>query len=221
VKKVYSLAFYRHNASGYESERAGVAKGIFFVNFFPTMIRAFHIAYPGWQMWIHHDERVRKFPYFNSLERMDAAGLLKLVPMGKAETLCGSMLWRLNPIWEEDVEYVACRDVDSFPMHRDYNMLNEFVGYGSVAHAILDSESHCGPLMGGMVAFRAPSFKRLFPGFESLKQLMLLKSGIDLNIHGSDQTFLNQVIWPHVQESTIIHQILIFQHQVLMNYPYH
>jgi hypothetical protein len=203
MRKVYSTAFYRHNSSGYESERAGAARGIFFVNFIEPMIEAVRVAYPGWELWIHHDGRVMEFPVWSKVQRLHDTGLIKLIPMGDARTLCGSMLWRMRPCFDTSVDYVACRDVDSLPMDRDHKMLQEFISSGGDVHAILDSESHCGPLMGGMTAYSGTALRREFDSYENM---MGKGKEIDWNIHGADQRFLNTYVFPRFFRKTFIHQ---------------
>lgn len=197
---VYSLAFFRSDASGYESERAGTSRGIFFQNFIPSVIRAFRVVWGGWELRIHHDERVKDRECWPLLDRCARAGLLKLVPMGEAKELCSAMLWRLKPLQDPDLDradWVVCRDVDSLPMHRDRKMVEQAIQMGAIAHAILDSESHSGPLMGGMTAFRRTTCE-LFSAD--------LRDGIDMDKHGADQRYLNREIWPHVKAKTLIHQ---------------
>lgn len=194
---IYSLAYYRHDASGYESERAGTSQGIFFSNFIPTVIRACRVVFRDWEIRIHHDERVKETASWPLIERCAKAGMLRLVAMGEAKTLCGSMLWRLTPLGDPDVEWVACRDIDSLPMHRDRLMIEQAMVAGAGVHAILDSESHSGPLMGGMIAVRA----KCSEVFKSTPQ-----QGFDLTHHGSDQRWLNALVWPKVKAQTVIHQ---------------
>jgi hypothetical protein len=192
MMNVVSYSFFRSEHSGYESANAGVARGIFFLNFIRVLVRA-HWAVWGedWQLRIHHDDRVQEFPCFKALQRMEAAGLLKLVDCGKAETLCGSMLWRLRPVWDPEVEEFV-----SHPDHPD-------------VHAILDSESHSGPLMGGMTAFNAHYLRAQFvypESFNTAAEAICKDRGIDLNRHGADQRILNALIWPRAQDGTLIHQ---------------
>jgi len=209
---IHSIAWFRHDASGYESPRAGTSQGIFFANFMPTLVRA-HYAVWGkdYQLRIHHDERVRDYPYFKAIERMHRAGLLRLMPCGEAKTLCGSMLWRLNPLFDPTTatEWIVSRDIDSLPMHRDRVMVEEAIEAKAIAHAILDSESHSGPLMGGMTAFYAPRLKAAckLGNFTTLDDF-LAKSPreINFNQHGADQKFLKSVVWPHVCKQMLIHQ---------------
>lgn len=206
---IVSYSFFRHAASNYESERCGEARGVFFVNFLRALVRAHHFCWGGWQLRIHHDGLAMQFPYFRALQIMQARGLLRLVDCGPAETLCGSMLWRMKPVWEDETEYVACRDVDSLPMPRDRRMVEEFVRSGKSAHAILDSESHSGPYMGGMTAWHAPTVRQTLPGVESWTQFMRAKPvgvEIDFNKHGADQKHLNGLYAPNLMRSTLIHQ---------------
>lgn len=203
---VHSIAFFRSDSSGYESPRAGTSQGIFFLNFIELTVKAHFAAFKGWELWIYHDERVKDFPCWPYLDRLGRAGIAKLIPTGPAKTLCGSMLWRMLPMLDRKVDYFICRDVDSLPMHRDRVMVEEFIKSGAAVHAILDSESHCGPLMGGMVGFHAPSLREAFPTVASHEDLLGLNRGLTYDVHGDDQRFLNSVVWPKLQRQTLIHQ---------------
>jgi hypothetical protein len=207
MKKVCSYALFRHAASGYESDRCGDSRGRFFLNFMPCLIRAHHLFFEGFELWIHHDDRIMEAPYYPAMKRMHEAGILKLIPMGTAQTLCGSMLWRLNPLFDPEVKHVVCRDVDSLPMSRDRRMVDQFMWEQGSVHAILDSESHSGPLMGGMTAFDAEKFRARFAPIRSLDGLIAFGAGLglDYNQHGTDQQFLNGALWPHLQTEAIIH----------------
>lgn len=210
MKRVHSVSFFRHELSGYESENAGTSRGKFFANFMPTLVRAHYAAFPGWELRIHHDDRVMQFPYFYALQCMASQNVvnsLVLINMGHADTLCGSMLWRMLPMFDPDVEFFISRDVDSLPMHRDRVMVEEAIAAGADAHAILDSESHSGPLMGGMTGYRPAALRAAFPGVANLAQFLALAPDIDFNVHGSDQVFLNRIVWPKLFKKTLVHQL--------------
>ena len=198
MKIVHSVAFFRHEASAYESERCGVARGIFFNNYIAPLILAHREVWKGCELRVHHDERVKELASWPLLVEAAKGGDVKLVPCGEAPTLCGGMLWRLRPLYEEGAEWVVCRDVDALPMHRDRKMVEEAIASGAVCHAVLDSESHSG-LMGGMVAFHAPTFRSIVPRLPEFETP-------EFNQHGSDQRWLNSVIWPAVVDRTFIHQ---------------
>lgn len=206
MKKIYSLAFFRHAASAYESPRCGASQGNFFANFLPVVVRAFRSIFlpQGWTLRIHHDDTVRKFPYFNALAQMNLRGILELEDMGKAETLCGSMLWRMKPamVYPEGTpggHLVAARDLDSLPTCRELQAINRWLAAGAGEQPVLalhDSVSHTGTaLMGGMIAVRSDHTSVMtWLGTTYTGLLRLQKeSGIDFNRHGSDQEFLNRL----------------------------
>ena len=193
---VYSLAFFRHEASAYESPKCGASQGCFFVNYIRAITRMHPAVYPDWEMWIYHDDRVTQYPYWKAMERMQEAGLLKLIYAGKAETLCGSMLWRLKPAWAEGVDRFVCRDVDSLQTPRERKAVDRWVASGKPVSALHDSQSHSSAsLMGGMTGFRAGWFKAMWPSYDVVLQLATMR-GIDLNRHGADQTWLNSEVYP-------------------------
>jgi hypothetical protein len=206
---IYSLSFFRHANSNYEHPNCGTSQGRFFANFLPTLLRAFYANYPEWELRIHHDENLALFPYGKVVFKLAEWGKLKVVDMGKAERLCESMMWRLKPLWDPDANIVVCRDVDSLPMPREKIMIDQFIQRGLAVNALLDSESHCGPLMGGMVAYKAPEFRKLFtqyPTFEAFIDASRIPQFANLNQHGSDQSAQNGLLWKTLQKRALIHQ---------------
>jgi len=204
---VVAYSFFRSEFSCYEQDNCGAAKGRFFVNFLPAVIRAHQYVWHGWELWIFHDNRVTEYPYWNAVSRMEQAGLLKLFPFGPSKSLTGigGMIERMNPIFNWDVDYLVCRDVDSLPMPRDRKMVEEFIGRQATAHAIQDSISHSG-LMGGTCAWDARKFRQRFE-CKSLPELLDRGAGlhIDYNRHGGDQLFLNGYVVPNVATDLVIH----------------
>ncbi len=193
---VYSLAYYRDDASGYESPEAGTSRGVFFEQFLPAVLRAVFAIFPDWELRIHHDDRVQATRYWPVLRALADRGRLRLIDCGPSLALCRSMLWRCMPFWDPAVDVFACRDIDSLPQPRERVMLEEFIASDKRIHVIHDSESHSGPLMGGMCAFKrrppAPSFAEWTADFP-------------LTEHGDDQLFLNDRFGRH--DHMLIHQI--------------
>ena len=187
VKTVYSLSFFRHPSSAYESERCGEARGIFFVNYFRAVVRAHWAVNADYELWVHHDDRVIDFPYFKALVEMDKRKLLKLIYCREAKTLCGAMVWRLRPIWNEDVDFVLSRDLDALPTWRERKAVETWKDIGnSPILGLHDSVSHKGAgLMGGMVSFRTGMVRPVMPRLPE-----------DLPDHGDDQRWLNSVVRP-------------------------
>lgn len=119
----------------------------------PVVLAVHHLLMPDWELRLHHDGRLEVHPYGKALRRASENGLLKLVRCNAAPSTL-SMLWRLQPLWDEDVEVVACRDIDSLPCPRDRRCLDAFIETGLAAHVIRDHVSHGALMMGGTVAFR-------------------------------------------------------------------
>jgi hypothetical protein len=201
-----SYSLFRHPSSHYEVNQD--SRGTFFFRYIQTLLRAHHSVFPDWELRVHHDENITSGYHGGVLLNLAERGLVTLVYMGGAKTLTGSMLWRMAPLFDSNVDYVACRDVDSLPTPRERRMLDEFIASGATAHAILDADGHSGPLMGGMIAFHAGKFRTSFP-FRNFDELSkdIGSSGLDLNVHGADQNYLNRAIWPKVSRSAVVHTI--------------
>ena len=195
--KVFSTAFFRNFASAYESERAGAGRGVFFVNYLRSLVRNHWAVWSDWQLWIYHDDLAREFPYWKALSAMADRGLLRLFYMGESKRLCESMLWRMLPCWNVDVEYVLCRDLDALSTPRERNAVEKWMASGKAVSALHDSESHSSAaLMGGMVSFKTSWVRDHWHSYNDL----IWKAGnhgVDLSKHGSDQQLLNAEVLPY------------------------
>lgn len=200
--KIVSLSFFRHHRSNYELPECGENRGIFFSNFFHSLVHA-HWAVWGsdWWLQVAHDDRVKETRAFRFLKELERNSLVRLRDCGTAKTLCGSMLWRMDAIYEEGAEVVVVRDIDSLPMHRDRKMVEHFMGSRGQIHGINDSESHSIPLLGGMIAVKVEGFRAHF----ERKSWENIKDAFDLREHGSDQKLLNQFVYPVMQDELVIH----------------
>lgn len=200
--KILSLSYFRHSKSNYEIPECGVNQGIYFSNYLHSVVHAFWAAF-GNDYWltIHHDNRVMETREFKFLKELDRRSLIRLVNCGTATTLCGAMLWRMEPLFDSDIELVICRDIDSLPMPRDRKMVEAFLKTRGTIHGINDSESHSIPLMGGMIAIKGDEFRKHF----TKEYWEKLKGTFDLTEHGSDQRFLNGFVYPLMKSGLITH----------------
>ena len=158
-------------------------------------LRFNRLLYPDWQTILQTD--VATYEAFENLFKpLEANGTLIVEKNRNGAKLCEAMLWRLKPIFNSDVTHVLCRDLDSPATYREAQAVQYWVNNGSkVLHAITDSVSHDLPLLGGMIGIQAGYFRDRLQmyGFKDLMELC----HIDLSVKGSDQTFLNQVIYPY------------------------
>lgn len=164
---------------------------------FAKCLRLNRLLYPEWITVLHTDWESYEAhkDYFNAI-RSDK---VEIVVCGY-ESLCKNMLWRMKPIFEQEAgvwkySHVICRDVDSPATYREVQAVEHWIKLDTAAHAITDSVSHNLPFMGGMVGFR-PDYFMPRVGVMDFEGLMQRSGGISFSQKGSDQDFLNQVVYP-------------------------
>jgi hypothetical protein len=184
-KKVVSLALF-------EPRDPAQRRNFCFTSYLPAVIRGHLSAYAGWELWIHHDSSLYSCDYGDTLVRLSKAGKIKLIYCGEAYRLCEAMLWRMKPIWEEDVEWVATRDVDAVPQPRDWRCLENFVANAGTVQVIHDSESHSG-LMGGTACYNAGRLRARI-GHGTWEQFRADAEKWGVSDYGTDQKFLKHTI---------------------------
>lgn len=111
---------------------------------------------------------------------------LSIMVNGDDPALCEGMIWRMKPIWTQDVSHVLCRDSDAITTYKEAQYIQSWLESGVAVSSIHDNPAHSG-LMGGMVGFDTASFKALTQ-INSFDELI---SNRDLSERGSDQHLLN------------------------------
>ena len=203
---IVSYAWFRSSTSVYESSGWNFRKvGLQFMQFLPLLVRAHFEVWSRWVLRIHHDDRVRELPYFKALEGLRRNGLLDLIYTGPCESLCGvtGMLSRLNPVFEEGVEYVACRDVDSVPMAKDRRAVEDFILSWKAVHCSHDAEGHAG-LMGGLTTVHAERFRQITKVSSVAELVAKYGPAFDYKVHGADQHLLNQIAVRELGPSNLV-----------------
>lgn len=158
-------------------------------------LRFNRLIYPGWQTSLETDKVT--YEAFESLFKPLVDSGVLIVNRNKNDAkLCEAMLWRLKPIYWADVEVLLCRDLDAIATYRERQAVEHWLSHDTKAfHAITDSVSHDLPLLGGMIGTRPYLFTSRTVA-KTFEELMGMCKGIDLGVKGSDQTFLNQVLYP-------------------------
>lgn len=170
-------------------------------------LRMNRLLYPDWVSVLHLD----KSTYEGFSDFFHNIGVQ--IVICEPAPLCKAMLWRLKPCFEFDgghhkYSHVICRDLDSPATYREVQAVTHWMNLNTAMHAITDSVSHNIPLMGGMIGIQpkyfTDRFNRDWDNFTNV--------GIDFSRKGSDQTFLNQVLYPVYgnkgSESIIQHYVL-------------
>lgn len=173
-------------------------------------IRLARLLYPEWDVVVHCDkESAEEFkPLFDNTKGLRVIAL-------EHDKLCKMMLWRMCPLFEMDkgiwkYSHVICRDTDSPLTYKEALCVADWMSKDKCIHAMADSVSHTIPMMGGMVGFQTNGFHARWAAgdFNS----MFIGCDIEFENKGSDQDFLNQVIYPkfatHGSDSITQHYFL-------------
>jgi hypothetical protein len=194
---------------------------------FNSYLRGMHIClrfnrilFPDWQMVVNIDGSTFDSPYRPIFEWHQAKGFIRFNIQDNDTQLCKAMLWRFKTVFDYDhpdwrYSHVICRDLDSIPTYREAQMVQEWVTEDKALHCITDSVSHTIPMMGGLVGFR-PGYAKDLLGLrtnpESCFDKLIERAAINYSIKGSDQTFLNQVIYPSLADHCTEHFIKGMSH---------
>lgn len=155
---------------------------------------------PGFQTYVYVESRV--FHKYNALwKTMQNLMPVVIIEESNNPQRCLGMLWRMKPLFDDNVELVLCRDADSVITYREALCNHEWVKSKYGFHAINDNAAH-GGLMGGLVGFKSKEFKSATK-FESFNKMV---AGLDLGRHGSDQNWMNKVLHPKIKNNLMMHK---------------
>lgn len=171
---------------------------------FDSYLRGFFIClrfnrliYPEWITILETDKST--YSAFGNLFDELQNEKIKININNDGAQLCEAMLWRLKPVFEMENQkwkytHVLCRDIDSPSSYREAQAVQYWINKDKAMHAITDSISHVIPLMGGMIGIRPDYFTDKMEC--KLFSELMSKNKIDLSKKGSDQIFLNEIIYP-------------------------
>jgi len=165
--------------------------------YFNTVMNS--LIYPEWRTHIEIDSGTfSEYDNFFNFLRDEYNASYRVNP---SEPLCKAMLWRMKPVFDEDVDYVLCRDTDALTTYREAQAVQEFVDSGLPVHGITDNPSHTVPLMGGMIGFKAKDIVERYRNWDRLV------SKYDLEQRGSDQVLLAREVYPEFRKRMFAHYI--------------
>lgn len=179
-------------------------------------VRMNKLIYPDWTTHVNVDSGT--FSMYDTLIK----GLQEFYgitfDVNPPSVRCMSMLWRMKPIFEQDVEYVICRDADALTSYKEAQCVSEFVATGMDVHGITDNTAHSIPVLGGLCGFRGEPMRERYGSWEK----MIGETRVPINDHGTDQNFLMQNVYTdfkyryfghilnhnlHIQDSEIVRRI--------------
>lgn len=149
------------------------------------------IVYPSFTIHV----TVERSIYIKYRLLLDALGVT--VIMRDEDTLCRMMLWRLLAIFELNADYVFPRDTDALVTTREVINVEQFIRSGKVLHGIHDNKAHSVPLLGGLCGFKTDLLYDQYGSWNN----MISKATRPIDKHGSDQYFLNDIIFQDFKHS--------------------
>lgn len=149
--------------------------------------------YPGWtcRFYVHE-----KSPVLEKLRSEAVEVVVAPQPTNPWEPL----FWRFAPISEPGIDYVIFRDCDSRLNGREAAAVNAWIESGKNVHVMKDQDGHRGSIiMGGMWGIRGGSVSNI----NEMMQEWFSKRPV--NSKGDDLSFLEEVLWPLVKDSALVH----------------
>lgn len=181
-------------------------------------IRLARLLYPDWVVRVHVDHETNE-----GLKHIFERLPIEVIVLNP-EPLTKAMLWRMLPIFDRNVEYVICRDLDSPLTYREAQAVHQWVNSECVVHTITDSVSHGIPMLGGMIGFWAKYFTD-YTKISSWKVFSSIGITLNFNVKGTDQDLLNRFIYPYFanpkKSSIMQHYVLGMPNTFLPNYFNH
>lgn len=150
-------------------------------------------VYPGWLCRFYVDDTIPDFvkQLLQSFKHVEMVQM----PRHKGSE---AMLWRFYPAVEENVNFMICRDADSWLSTREAVCVQEWLQSGKSTHIIRDHCYHSQKMMAGMWGCDVGKFRALCPDF-----LQDMKMFLETESH--DQTFLARHVYPLVQNDLLVH----------------
>lgn len=125
-----------------------------------------------------------------------------IIDVRDEEPLCRMMMWRIAAAFvSKDIEYVFARDADALVTYREAHAVNQFVESGLTVHGLHDNPAHSVPLLGGLCGFKCEPLRNKYGSYYS----MLQKSPVPISGRGTDQDFLNRVVYNDFLNDSMLH----------------
>jgi hypothetical protein len=111
----------------------------------------------------------------------------------------GGLFWRFYVLSDPDVVRFIVRDPDSRLTVRDRECVTEWINSKELFHVIRDHPHHGIPIMGAMWGS--------VNGFISPELIEAYKEQKKATPFNEDQLFLREMVWPHVRDYTLAHDV--------------
>lgn len=116
-------------------------------------------VYPDFEMKFFVDECSLNAPYFGLLERVSKQfPLVHIEIIDEPSKSLKLTIWRMKPLWEDDIDYLFCRDMDYAVNVLARRAVEYFLSQSSyIIHGMRSYCLHSTPIMAGMCGFEVKS----------------------------------------------------------------
>ena len=147
--------------------------------------------YPDWTCWFY----VGKSTPLETIKKLKSFDNTKIIEMDDSGDWTG-MFWRFYPASDKDVDVVIVRDCDSRVDERERLAVDEWLNSDKGFHIMRDHPAHGTAILGGMWGAKKGVVSEM-------------KNMINFYVKGNfwqvDQNFLKEVIYPIIQNNTMVH----------------
>ncbi|XP_045216129.2 uncharacterized protein LOC123566252 [Mercenaria mercenaria] len=148
-------------------------------------------VYPGWQIWIYHDNSVPK----SVLDTVCDQSIIKCIDMSSS-MIKNKRSWRFLIASERNISRYIIRDIDSRLSFREKVAVNEWIYSGKKLHTMRDHPNQRYFINAGMWGGMGDTY----PNMENALYENMLNEE-----YTSDSDFLNAIVWPDIKCSVMQH----------------
>jgi hypothetical protein len=164
-------------------------------------LHGWRAVFKGWEIRVYTDGSVAPkllTPF------QDVVSIITVNRSLRGDGTWGTM-WRLLPIWDDTVDRLLTRDIDSVPLVRDWATAYEWIRLGNPSYRWGDHEHHYShPILAGALglmrhAFTAAQRNYLYERFHGMMRIM---SKYD------DQEWYETYLWPLLNETMLSYDVM-------------
>ncbi|XP_053390898.1 uncharacterized protein LOC128553748 [Mercenaria mercenaria] len=153
------------------------------------------IIYPGWNIWIYHDNSVPK----SILDTICKLRSIKCINMS-LNAIKNKRSWRFLVASERKVARFIIRDIDSRLSFREKVAVNEWIYSGRKLHTMRDHPHQTFFINAGL-------WGGMNDTYQNMEQALYANHLADNYL--SDSNFLNRIVWPAVKHSVMKHDSVL------------
>jgi len=155
----------------------------------PIILSANAGLYQDFTTRLHVEEGLQDDPAVRLAAESSSRGArVEVRVVRRAHSGLEATCWRVMPLWDDRVDFLLCREIDSIPCGHEIRAVRAFMASGLAIHALRAHQNHCFRLMAGLVGFRrGPLLRHRIPAnFDEY----MMPGALSGWRHGCDQRML-------------------------------